>query len=105
MPLCVMKRHFIGGFCVRVEEFIESSNNAQSVEELFALYKKEMSRLGFDRIIFSLMTDHTQIKRPAGHGIMLNYPADWMAHYIENNYLEADPVRCHVHTAGNVFVW
>lgn len=90
---------------MRVEEFIESSNRAQSVEELFALYKKVMLGLGFDRIIFSLMTDHTQIKRQAGHGIMLNYPPDWMAHYIANNYLELDPVRCHVHTADNIFVW
>ena len=90
---------------MRIEEFIESSNKAQSVEELFALFKKEMSRLGFDRIIFSLMTDHTQIKRQAGHGIMLNYPSDWMAHYISNNYLDLDPVRSHIHIADNVFVW
>jgi len=88
-----------------IEEFIESSNQAQSVDELFELYKTAMAKRGFDRLIFSLMTDHAHIKMKAGHGIMLNYPEDWMQHYTKNSYDVFDPVRCSMYSKNSVFVW
>jgi DNA-binding CsgD family transcriptional regulator len=88
-----------------IEEFIEASNKATSVEELFDLYKTAMAELGFDRLIFSLMTDHLSIERNAGHGIMLNYPADWMHFYSEHHYQVTDPVRHKMYTSPGVFTW
>jgi hypothetical protein len=88
-----------------IEEFIESSNQAQSVDELFELYKTAMAKRGFDRLIFSLMTDHAHIKMKAGHGIMLNYPEDWMQHYTKNSYDVFDPVRCSMYSKDSVFIW
>jgi DNA-binding CsgD family transcriptional regulator len=93
------------GDLLRIEEFIEGSNKASSVDELFDLYRKAMANIGFDRLIFSLMTDHAHIHKRAGHGIMLNYPAEWMAHYLDNEYEIFDPVRCQMHAADNVFIW
>jgi DNA-binding CsgD family transcriptional regulator len=90
---------------MRIEEFIEASNKAASVDELFELYKRAMAALGFDRIIFSLMTDHPFIDRNTGHGIMLNYPGDWMKFYGEKNYQVIDPVRHRVYLAPRVFTW
>lgn len=69
-----------------IETFIEQSNRATSVEELFEYYKKAMMSLGFDQIIFSLMTNHTSIERPAGHGIIANYSESWMKYYQEKKY-------------------
>ena len=45
-----------------IDEFIDASNRAQTVEDLFDLYKNAMGVLGFDRIVFSLMTDHALIR-------------------------------------------
>jgi DNA-binding CsgD family transcriptional regulator len=88
-----------------LKEFIEATNRAKSVDELFELYKKAMAELGFDRLIFSLMTDHVIIGRRAGHGIARNYPEDWMEFYVERNYEVIDPVRHKIYTAPGVFTW
>jgi len=88
-----------------IEQFIEASNRAASIDELFDLNKKAMSRLGFDRIIFSLMTDHVAIRRNAGHGIMLNYSDDWMEYYVEKNYEALDPVRKYMYISPSAFTW
>lgn len=88
-----------------IEEFIDASNKATSVEELFALYKKAMADLGFDRLIFSLMTDHLMIGKRSGHGIILNYPEDWMEFYMERHFEVTDPVRHKMYTSPGVFTW
>lgn len=88
-----------------IEEFIEASNKAASVDELFALYQQAMGDLGFDRLIFSLMTDHLAIQRRAGHGIILNYPDDWMKFYMEKKLEVLDPVRHKLYIAPGVFTW
>lgn len=88
-----------------IDEFIDASNKAQTVEDLFDLYKNAMGVLGFDRIVFSLMTDHALIRRPAGHGILLNYSEHWMKHYQEKNCEIYDPVRRHMYAAPGSFTW
>jgi len=88
-----------------IEEFIDGSNKAQSIDELFALYKAAMGKLGFDRLIFSLMTDHIAIQRRAGHGIFFNYPEDWMKYYVEKNFEIIDPVRRQMYVAPTIFTW
>jgi LuxR family quorum sensing-dependent transcriptional regulator len=88
-----------------IEEFIDASNKAQSIDELFALYKAAMGKLGFDRLIFSLMTDHIAIQRRAGHGIFFNYPEDWMKYYVEKKFEVIDPVRRQMYVAPTIFSW
>ena len=85
--------------------FIVGSNRSSSVDMLFGLYKKAMADIGFDRLIFSLMTDHVHIQRQAGHGIMLNYPEDWMKYYVQKNFAALDPVRAGMYSADSIFVW
>lgn len=88
-----------------LEEFIEVSNKTGSIDELFGIYRQAMAKLGFDRLIFSLMTDHIAIQRRAGHGIMLNYPEDWMKYYVEKDFEVIDPVRRNMYAAPGVFTW
>jgi DNA-binding CsgD family transcriptional regulator len=90
---------------MRIEEFIHASNRATSVDELFEIYKKAMAGLGFDRLIFSLMTEHVAIRRPAGHGLKFNYPQDWMDYCVKQNYQVTDPVRHRMFAAPGVFTW
>lgn len=88
-----------------LDEFIEASNAALSVDELFAIYKRAMEEIGFDRLIFSLMTEHVAIRRPAGHGVVANYPSDWMKYYLEKKFEKADPVRQKMYSSAGVFIW
>jgi hypothetical protein len=64
-----------------------------------------MSRHGFDRIIFSLMMDHETTGHRAGHGIVTNYPPDWMRFYFDRRYDRVDSVRQYVHVAEGAFTW
>ena len=88
-----------------IDEFIETSNKAKTVEELFEYYRAAMEKIGFDRLVFSLMTDHPSIQRPAGHGILVNYSEDWMKHYVQSNCEIYDPVRRNMYAAPGTFVW
>src|SRR5690606_38718787 len=64
-----------------------------------------MANYGFDRVLFSLMTDHPSIGKSSGHGIMRNYPGEWMAYYADRKYEDADPVRQYVMQAPAPFTW
>ncbi len=86
-------------------QFIEDTNSADSEEKLFELFQKQLADLGFDRVLYSMMTDHDSIGQKAGHGIMRNYPEDWMRHYTEREYVHIDPVRKHVMLSNHPFVW
>lgn len=86
-------------------EFVEGANRADHPDTLFDLFKQALHRLGYDRVLFSLMTDHLALGLEAGHGIMQNYPDDWMKHYIKEGYENCDPVRCFVFSRTGPFLW
>lgn len=89
-----------------LSEFIEQSNEATTVEELYRLLEAVMqSECGYDRVIFSLMSNHDSLGLPAGHGLMRNYPDDWMRHYIERGYEQVDPVRRFGFRHVGPFLW
>lgn len=88
-----------------LEDFIIATTKVKNVDELFSLYQRAMAQLGFDRLIFSLMTEHVMIGRPAGHGIISNYPEDWMDYYVEKQYEDLDPVRGGMFSTFSPFVW
>jgi DNA-binding CsgD family transcriptional regulator len=73
--------------------FIENSNNAQTVDELFDCLVAYSSQLGLDRVLYTLMTNHPSINQKAGHGVVRSYPEDWMSYYFEKGYENIDPVR------------
>ena len=79
---------------INIEKFIERSNEAQDVEQLYMLLEDVLRDVcGYDRVIFSLLTDHPSLGLKSGHGVMRNYPDDWMKHYVESGYEHIDPVR------------
>jgi DNA-binding CsgD family transcriptional regulator len=88
-----------------IDRFIEVSLSCKSQDELFVAFRAAMGELGFDRLIVSLMTDHTRFGLNAQHGIVGNYPADWMQFYVASGYEELDPVRQWVVTADGPFAW
>jgi DNA-binding CsgD family transcriptional regulator len=88
-----------------LEEFITQSNHASSQKEVFALFQSALRDLGYDSIVYSLLTDHPSIGRKAGHGVMGNYPTDWMDYYMAKGYFAKDPIPKHAFTTAAAYTW
>jgi DNA-binding CsgD family transcriptional regulator len=87
------------------EEFITRTNRASSQEEVFALFREALTNLGYDSVVYSLLTDHPSIGRKAGHGVMGNYPTDWMDYYMKRGYFTQDPIPKHAFTTTAAYTW
>ena len=90
---------------MKIEEYIEATNNAETPEELFKIFLGELECLGLDRVIYSYMTDSPFLKKNAQHGVVRNYPDDWMKYYGENNYITYDPVYRAAFISRKPFTW
>jgi DNA-binding CsgD family transcriptional regulator len=88
-----------------VERFIEEANEAKSTQEVARLFGAALENYGFDRFCYSLITDHPSLGLAAGHGIVQNYPDDWMAHYNANNYQKKDPLPRYGFNTMRPFTW
>ncbi len=88
-----------------LEEFITRSNGASSQEEVFALFQQALRDMGYDSVVYSLLTDHPSIGRKAGHGVMGNYPTDWMDYYMAKGYFAKDPIPKHAFTTAAAYTW
>ena len=69
------------------QEFIIACNQAKSRQELAAVWQKNMAQAGFDKVLFSLLTDHPVISRKAGHVVAINFPKDWLATYFSEIFI------------------
>jgi DNA-binding CsgD family transcriptional regulator len=88
-----------------LEDFVSRSNECSSREELFELYRKAINKFGFDRAVYTFMTDHKHANQKAGHGVQTNYPDDWMSHYMQNDYVQSDPVIMWGQNSYKEFRW
>ncbi len=86
-------------------QFITDTNRAQTIEEAFGLLQSSLQTLGFDRVVYSLITDHPTLNQKRGHGILRNYPEDWMKYYFEKDYVDVDPVIKLIKQTNGPFLW
>lgn len=91
---------------MNLQRFIEQSNLAPDIDTLYSLLEAVLiHECGYDRVIFSLMSDHSSLDLKEGHGIMRSYPDDWMKHYVERGYQHIDPVRRFGFRHVGPFIW
>lgn len=90
---------------MNVEEFIYNTNKADNVDALFRSFETAMGELGFDRLLLALMNDHPTLKKEAEHGVVKNYPDDWVNYYLSQGYDEIDPVRTLSFARTGAFTW
>lgn len=88
-----------------IEEFIEKSAQAETDKEIFAIFLHALETLGYNRVVYSFVTDHPTASRRAGHGIKCNFPKSWMRHYLKKNYIDIDPVILNILQTRNPFTW
>lgn len=87
------------------EDYIEKANLAASEEELFDLYVSAVSRHGLDRALFCIATEHQDIQKMPGIGVIHNYPGDWMQYYFENHFDSIDPVMIYGLSQIGSYTW
>ncbi|MDB5492617.1 MAG: hypothetical protein JWO78_2466 [Micavibrio sp.] len=86
-------------------QHIELINTARNPEEAFENFRQIMEGHGYERIAYSLVTDHPSLGLPRQHGLATSYPDDWMKFYKEKNYAELDPVTQTVLSSRKPFFW
>lgn len=89
---------------MRIDDFIDATNAAETADQVFSLYVKAISDFGYDRTLYAALRNHPSCS-PAIPAVMRNYPDDWMAHYIEAGYIETDPVRHYCVVSRQPFLW
>ncbi len=80
---------------VRLFDFIEKSNQAQSPDEVFDLFRDAVADFGFNRVAFAATTQPAQdalAREDLKPVIAQNYPKDWARHYFANDYAAVDPI-------------
>ncbi len=90
---------------MELELFMESTRNAQTVSDLCNAYSNSLSKMGYDRIIFGLLTDHSRIDKTANTLVYSTYPEGWWQYYAENDFRSIDPVRCATLNSNTPFLW
>lgn len=86
-------------------EFIYKSNSCDSTEELTDTFLLFLGEFGLNRFVMSEMSHDTTREKENNHGMLVNYPSEWMNHYIANNYLDHDPVYQTALISRKPFTW
>ncbi len=93
---------------MRISDFIERSNAAESSEDVFDLFGQAVSQFGYNRVAFGAVTPAAQEVLALGDlkpAIALNYPDDWVTRYFEKRYQEIDPVVLLAPSRSTPMVW
>lgn len=92
---------------MRVSDFIEQSNKANTPQAILALMERAASDLGFDRYAYCALTGHERYlssNNPAP-AVALNYPTSWTDYYFEHRYQTRDPVVLYARELEKPFLW
>lgn len=87
------------------ETFVIVTNEAETPDDVYALFIQAMQRFGFDRSVYSFLTRHASVGFEAGHAIACAYPDDWMEHYFARQYQRIDPVIGEALRSSRPFLW
>ena len=93
---------------MRIAEFIEKSNAAETPEDIFSLFCSAVAEFGYDRVAFAAVTLAAQEALAKGNlrpVVANNYPDDWVNHYVDKRYQEIDPVFLLTPGKGAPFLW
>lgn len=87
---------------MRLEDFIEASNQATTTDEAFALFQQAAEALGFDRFMYRALRNHPDTTLPC---VARSYSDEWIKHYVAKGYVDTDPVRLRCLTSSQPFLW
>jgi len=85
--------------------FLEAIDKCSDTQQAFDVLQKHLAILGLDRVVYSLITDNPVFQQKRGHGILKNYPEDWMSYYKSKDYFHVDPVIKVIKQQSGAFHW
>lgn len=92
---------------VRLSDFIDESNRADSTDAIRALMERAAADLGFDRYAYCALTGHHRYD--AGDNpppaVAHNFPAPWIDYYFAHEYQRKDPVVLFAPDLEGPFLW
>ena len=88
-----------------LEQYINSIDSAGNPAEAFEAFCAAMGDYGYDKISYTLCTDHPSLGLPKQHGLSTSYPGDWMNEYRDKNLLKVDPVVKQLIQSRKPFFW
>jgi LuxR family quorum-sensing system transcriptional regulator CciR len=92
---------------VRLSDFIDESNRADSTHAIRALMERAAGDFGFDKYAYCALTSHDRYD--AGNNpppaVAHNFPASWIDHYFEHDYQRKDPVVLLAPEIERPFLW
>lgn len=90
---------------IAFEDYLQRANQAQSEDALFKAYKEAVGSHGLDRVLLCLATDHQDIEKSSGIGVIHNYPEHWMNYYFEKGLDQIDPVMIYGLRKMEAYTW
>lgn len=86
-------------------EFIHASNEVKDTEDLTQKFLQFLESFGIDRFIMGQISHDSTAKKEEYLGLMVNYPSEWLQHYVKNHYVDFDPVYQNALSARKPFTW
>lgn len=86
-------------------EFISETSTCTEVDNLVHRFITFIGQYGFDQFVMSDMSHDNTNQKEKHHGLLVNYPKEWMNHYVTNHYIDHDPVYQKALTSRRPFTW
>lgn len=86
-------------------DFILRSNRSETVEDLTRDFLKLINSFGMERFIMGELSHDSTDQKERHLGILVNYPQEWLDHYVANHYVDYDPVYQAALTARKPYTW
>lgn len=95
------------GDVMRLSDFIDESNQADSTQSILALMEHAAGDLGFDRYAYCALTRHERYDagENSAPAVAHNFPASWIDYYFEHDYQTRDPVVLLAPEIERPFLW
>lgn len=90
---------------ITVEEFLKQTSQLNNEQDLFACFENAIQSYGIDFSCYFINKIPTQEGEQAHNHIHSSFPDDWVEHYIEENYIEIDPIQIYGRTSKKPFKW
>lgn len=90
---------------MRFEDFVQATNLAPSVESLTKTFLRFVAAYGVQRFMLADLSQPSTEQKESRLTLMVNYPQEWLDRYLEQHYVEADPVYLHALRVLPPFRW
>lgn len=95
---------------MRISEFIERSNEAETPEQVFELFRTALEVYGYTHVVFAPATapaQHALAQGDTGPSFTRKASSSlqWFGHYMVNHYMDIDPVLLLAPTRRTPFLW